>query len=943
MRSPPNVPRSRPALAVAMLADAARHARSRRSRRRRRLGDAAPHRLPGGGRDPGAGALLFVARDTARQGFDAATLALFPAHVRLDVTPGNVRVKAGSPVTIEARLVGNRAPVTAHVQFGEGDRWRTADMKSTGDGRFTLALESVTSPFSYRVTAGQANSATFGVAVVRPPRVTRIDVDYTFPAGLGLKPRTEEDSGDIYAPAGTDVRVRIHTDKPAASGEMALADGKSIPLSAGGGVLTASLKVVDDNSYRIALADREGLSNSGDTEYFIRTLEDRPPEVRVVKPASDRSVTRLEEVDIEAQADDDYGIDRMELVYAVGGGREQVLPFSVPQRATTVTAQHTLYLEDLDVQAGDMVSYYVRARDLTRGKRPSEARSDIFFLEIKPFDQEFSMAQSQAMAGAGGGNKSIDDLVTAQKEVVVATWKLERRSQNSKGAKSEQDIRSVARAEAELKSRVEQTSSTFRESTMRDPRRRTQRGRTGQAQPETPQPSATEALPEEDAMGAAAAAMQQAVTSLEALKTKDALPPEMDALNRLLKAQSDVKKRQIARQQAGAGGGQNNRNYDLSTLFDKELQRTQQSNYETPNSTEQREDSNASMLDKIKELAQRQDELMKRQQELADQRAKLTEEELKRQLEKLTRDQLELRQRAEELARQMNQQSGQQQSGQPQSGQQKSGQQSGQQQGSQQQSGQQSGQQQSSGAAGGMRSASDEMRNAAGGLRRQDPAQASASASRALQRLRDLEKQLQAARPDERRRAVGEMQLEARQLADNERQIASELEKTGQGETGKDSMRRLAGDQERLAERVRRLQDGLKQASSAPGNRAGARAEARGDRDGDRNAQAAAGEAARDLERQKLADRMQASANQLRDAAGGQPSPGDKANQGQSGAQGDRTRGAPMGVRRQARSRTWHARSTSLRTSWRAGPDRATAIRRNSRSSSRRRRNSATS
>src|SRR5436190_2583381 len=45
------------------------------------------------------------------------------------------------------------------------------------------------------------------------------------------------------------------------------------------------------------------------------------------------------------------------------------------------------------------------------------------------------------------------------------------RSQTAKGAKSEQDIRSVARAEAELRTRVEQTASSFRESTMRDPRR----------------------------------------------------------------------------------------------------------------------------------------------------------------------------------------------------------------------------------------------------------------------------------------------------------------------------------------------------------------------------------------------------------------------------------------------------------------------------------------
>jgi hypothetical protein len=93
-----------------------------------------------------------------------------------------------------------------------------------------------------------------------------------------------------------------------------------------------------------------------------------------------------------------------------------------------VTGRHTLFLEDLDVQPGDFVSYYVRARDLTRGTRPNEARSDIFFLEVKPYEQEFSLAQSQGNMPGGGSQSGIDDLVAAQKEIVVATWKLDRRA-----------------------------------------------------------------------------------------------------------------------------------------------------------------------------------------------------------------------------------------------------------------------------------------------------------------------------------------------------------------------------------------------------------------------------------------------------------------------------------------------------------------------------------
>ncbi len=191
--------------------------------------------------------------------------------------------------------------------------------------------------------------------------------------------------------------------------------------------MSATLRVAADATYRIALADRDGLSSEGDTEYFIRVLDDRPPEVHVTRPASDRAVTRLEEVDIEAQADDDHGVERLELVYAVRGGAEQAVVLDIPAHATSVTARHTLFLEDLDIQPGDFVSYYVRAWDRTGGSRPREARSDIFFLDVKPYEQEFALAQSQSMSGSGYSG-ALDELVNRQRQVVVATWKLNRRA-----------------------------------------------------------------------------------------------------------------------------------------------------------------------------------------------------------------------------------------------------------------------------------------------------------------------------------------------------------------------------------------------------------------------------------------------------------------------------------------------------------------------------------
>jgi hypothetical protein len=800
--------------------------------------------------------LGFFSAGPASQAARVFALYVFPERLVLEVVPGDVKLRAGQPLRVVARMPGTAGGVVPVLRFGEGKEWKETRMEALPDGGFQFAFEAVEQGFSYSVSAATAKSRDYRVNVVRPPRVERIDLQYEYPRAFGLKPRLEEDSGDIYGPVGTRVRITVHTDKAVTKAALTLGEGKRVELRHGTEGADGEMVIAEDGSYRVALDDADGLSSPGDTEYFIRTLEDRPPDVRVIRPADDKQVTPIEEVAIEARADDDFGIAAFDLVYAVRGGAEKAVPFRREGSGMTVNGSRTVYLEDLGVEPGDFVTYYARARDVSRGKRATEARSDIFFLEVKPFEEEFVAAQSQAMGGGGSGDRSLDDLADAQKEIIVATWKLDARSRNARG-QSQDDIRNVGRAQAELQKRAQGAMGQLNRA-MSDPRRRRRSARPAGPEPAA-EPSATD-----DPMSKAVTAMGKAVVELEGLKTAGALPHEMAALNELLRAQAEVRKRQVQRQQNAMGGGRgsNRQQQDLSSLFDRELARQQSTNYETPNSTETRQEqsSEESALEKIRELARRQDALNRQQQELAKRRAEMTEEELRRELEKLTREQTELRRQAEELSRQMQQ--GTQQSQQQQQSQQsqQQGQQGQQSRGQRSQGGQ--GQQQNTENSRTLREISEEMQSAASDLRRQDPNQASSRGNRAAEKLRDLEQRMRSSQPDDRRRALGELQLESRQMADAQRQIANERQRAGSsGEKGQqseqdqnlqsaDAARRRSAEQERLADRMQRLEQSVRQlARGAEG--------AKGTSEDERKA---LGDAARDLERQKLSDRMRSAA-----------------------------------------------------------------------------------
>jgi hypothetical protein len=104
-----------------------------------------------------------------------------------------------------------------------------------------------------------------------------------------------------------------------------------------------------------------------------------------------------------------------------------------------------------------------------------------------------------------------------------------------------------------------------------------------------------------------------------------------------------------------------------------------------------------------------------------------------------------------------------------------------------------------------------------------------------------------------RQRTAGEMQLEAQQIADAQRRIASEMarlekERSGSGGAAGDAARRLAGDKEKLADRVEALERAAREAQRSSPGQEGAKF----------------GDAARQIQGQQIGSRMRQSAQQLR-------------------------------------------------------------------------------
>ncbi|MGH7445743.1 MAG: DUF4175 family protein, partial [Longimicrobiales bacterium] len=475
-------------------------------------------------------ALIAARPATLRHGADALLNPLAPTAsaqpFSIDVEPGNDTIPRGADATVRALLRGFTAGgADVLVRTGADSIFVRLPMVAPGtdSSTFEVMLFTLREDAEYFVESGDIRSSVHRITVVDLPYVERLTLEYRFPAYTNLPPQVVEEGGDVAALRGTTVHVTATPTVPVTGGRIMLDSGTAVPLSvAVDGTLTGEFVVQRAGYYHIELDAGAGMIE-GSPRYTIDVLDDRAPSVRFAKPGRDTKPTSIDEVYLEAQADDDYGVGSIELVYSVNGGAERTVSIYDGRALEAVTAGHTLYLEEMALQAGDLVSYYARARDNSGGS-PHEVTSDIYFLSIRPFGRDYRQAE-QAPPGGGGQGEENGDLTQTQREIIAATFNVMRDRESASDADRAENLNTIALAQERLREQVETLAQRMRA-----------RGVTE----DTTFRMIAEILPR------AGEEMVNAVRALRADAPDDALPAEQRALQQLQRAEALYRDVQVA-------------------------------------------------------------------------------------------------------------------------------------------------------------------------------------------------------------------------------------------------------------------------------------------------------------------------------------------------------------------------------------------------------------
>jgi len=375
-------------------------------------------------------ALLLVAYGSHRERPVFGSLLSFG----VTVTPGDTQVERGCSLVIAARF-GGEPPAEAAlvVVSASGKTQRTALERHLADPVFGASLSEVAEDGHYHVEYLGGKTPDYKITVFDYPSLVRADASLVFPAYTGLTNKTIPDTRRISAVEGTLLTYNLQLNKPVKRARLVSAD-KSLALSLQSNAVAVLPSYVLTNTARftLALEDAEGRSNKFTTDFVLQALTNRRPEVKLDFPRGDQRVSRLEEIQLQGEATGDFGLVKYGVGYGIAGQDPHFVEIGGPAPGKKKSSfNYMIPLENLGVEEDQVIGYFVWADDHGPDGKPRRTFSDIFFAEVRPFEEIFrpeqsgeSENESQSQGQQGQENPSVK-LADLQKEIVIATWKLQ--------------------------------------------------------------------------------------------------------------------------------------------------------------------------------------------------------------------------------------------------------------------------------------------------------------------------------------------------------------------------------------------------------------------------------------------------------------------------------------------------------------------------------------
>ena len=567
----------------------------------------------------------------------------------ITISPGDTNVEAGSPVVITARFA-RRVPSKATLLYGEpGKEFEQIQLtRNLDDPVFGGIIQQINNNLLYYIQYADKRSRDYRISVYETPVLRRADAKIIFPSYTKLPEKVIKDTRQVSAVEGSQVIFTFILNKAVAKAQFVPKDGPGPELIVDKehpNVYTTSVTAEKNERYELHLADARGLTNEVPPRFVIDVHKNLPPELKVVFPNRDVQASPLEELSLEAEVSDDYGVTGYGLSYALAGTQSKDVTFVPPPSSKDKRkVQHLLELEELNAQPDQLLTYYFWAEDVGPQGDTRRTSGDMYFAEVRHFEEIFRESQSsqnqqQSQQGQQQGNRQGEQLAQLQKQIISATWNIKRQADQSGTIDDgKEDLGVVHQSQADVLGQA----------------------RSASVQAEDPAASKT-LLAAAEHMETSLEHLGQAVEIESAGELTPALAAEQSAYQELLKLRQlehQVGQSRSASASSGARSARSQQQLQQLELTQRENRYETERLAQSQQQTAQRED--LQVLNRLRDLARRQNDMSNKlkdvQAALRQAQTEQERQEIQRRLKRLREEQLQALRDIDELQQRMNSQ-----------------------------------------------------------------------------------------------------------------------------------------------------------------------------------------------------------------------------------------------------------------------------------------------
>ena len=377
------------------------------------------------------------------------------------------------PVEFKVRIEGNPPERLEFVYAYDGGENQTEVLQITGDSAI-VRFDGFPEPITYSARWKKISSPEYRLNIITRPQISELQYRL-FPPQYSRLPVENglENVGNVEALPGSRLELKFRSTKPLdkswlvflkSGADSSSADSIEFDSERYSGITSMSL--YRNGSYHIRIRDNKGHFDKDPVTYRIKMLTDDPPSIRIAFPETDVELGDETILPLRLEADDDFGINRIQLAWRTLGedtttsSQDVVFDKANP---STVTADHLWDLGNMYLMPGDIVEYWAIAWDNDNILGPKSGESEHRLVRLPTIEEIFAELDETEEQGLDEAEQTLEaarDLREAMNEIVE-----EMRRNPEMDWEKQQRMEDALERQADLQKQVEDLAKTINELT----------------------------------------------------------------------------------------------------------------------------------------------------------------------------------------------------------------------------------------------------------------------------------------------------------------------------------------------------------------------------------------------------------------------------------------------------------------------------------------------